>query len=114
MPTPQNNSAIDTGMAIDGATGDLYVIVTSPHAQLWRSPSPNEPDLTAVQWEMVHDFGRDVQVELLASGWAPEGLALYANVWPLTWQEAGHAEVGAPVLQQSLDGGRSWMPLPAP
>jgi hypothetical protein len=114
MPTPQDNSVIDTGMAIDGATGELYVIVTSPSAQLWRSANPNAPDLAGVEWEMVHDFGRDVQVELLASGWGPEGLAFYANMWPLSWQDGGHAEVGEPVFQHSPDGGQSWTPLSAP
>jgi hypothetical protein len=114
MPTPQNNSVVDTGITIDGATGALYVVVTSPHAQLWRALDPNVPDVNAVQWEIVHDFGRDVQVELLASGWSPDGLALYANFWPLTWLDASSAEVGAPLLHRSLDGGQNWAPLPLP
>jgi hypothetical protein len=114
MSTPQNNSVIDTGMTIDGSTGDLYVVVTSPNAQLWRSANPNASDLSDVDWELVHDFGRDLQVELLASRRGPEGLVLYANMRPLTWQDAGYAEVGEPGLHYSPDGGQSWAPLPAP
>jgi|GEM_PF-1042203 len=114
MPAPQNNSVIDTGMTMDGATGALYVVVTAPSAQLWQSPNPNAPDVNDVRWELVHDFGRDVQVSLLASGWSPEGLALYANVWPLEWKDANFAEVGDPALHRSLDGGETWTPLPIP
>ena len=69
------------------------------------------PDVNEVQWEPVHDFGRDVQVELLASGWSPEGLALYANLSPLDWQDASYALVGDPVPHRSLDGGRTWTAL---
>jgi hypothetical protein len=114
MPTPQDNSVIDTGMTIDGATGALYVIVTSPQAQLWRTLNPSLADVNAVHWELVHDFGHDVQVELLASGWSPQGLALYANVWPLTWLDASSAQVGAPVLSRSLDGGQTWAAMSLP
>jgi hypothetical protein len=67
-----------------------------------------------VTWEMVHDFGQDRHVELLASGWSPEGLALYANFWPLTWVDEGYASVGDAVLHRSLDGGATWSPLPLP
>jgi hypothetical protein len=114
MPTPQNNSVIDTGMAIDGANGALYVMVTSPNAQLWRTQNPHAPDLNDVHWGLVHDFGRDVSVELLASGWGPEGLALYANVWPLVWKDANLALVGEPALHRSLDSGQTWTELPIP
>ena len=112
MPTPRNNSTIDTGMTIDGATGALYVIVTSPNAQLWRSTNPSVADMEDVHWELVSDFGRDLQASLLASGWGPEGLALYANLWPLDWKDESFAEVGDPSLYRSLDGGKTWLPLP--
>jgi photosystem II stability/assembly factor-like uncharacterized protein len=112
MPTPKKNSVIDTGMTMDGATGALYVIVPSPSAQLWRTRNPSAPDENDVLWELVHDFGRDVQVSLLASGWGPDGLALYANLWPLEWKDANLAEVGSPTVHRSLDGGGSWMALP--
>lgn len=114
MPTPLNNSVIGVGMTIDGATGALYVTMTAPDYQIWRSLNPNMPDLNDVDWELMHDFGRDVQVNLLASGWSPQGLALYANLWPLRWLDAGYAEVGPSVLHRSLDGGQSWTPLPIP
>ncbi|MGD8625074.1 MAG: hypothetical protein PVJ34_11085 [Anaerolineae bacterium] len=114
MPTPKNNTTINTGMTIDGASGALYVMVNAPHAQLWRSLDPRTPAVDDVTWEMVHDFGTDLHVDLLASGWSPDGLALYANFWPLTWVDAGYAEVGDAVLHRSLDGGLSWSPLPLP
>ncbi|TKJ28098.1 MAG: hypothetical protein CEE40_12445 [Chloroflexi bacterium B3_Chlor] len=114
MPTPLDNSQIGVGMTIDGANGALYVVVKVPSHQLWRSINPNMPDVDEVQWELVHDFGRDVQVELLASGWSPGGLALYANLSPLDWQDASYALVGDPVLHRSLDGGRTWTPLLLP
>jgi hypothetical protein len=114
MPTPLDNSTINVGMTIDGATGALYVTVTTPSYQLWRTLNPNTPDLNDVRWELVHDFGRDVMVDLLASGWSPEGLALYANFWPLDWKDAGFAEVGEAVFRRSLDGGQTWIPLPVP
>jgi hypothetical protein len=112
MPTPKGNSVIDIGMTMDGATGALYVVVASPNAQLWRTLNPRAADVNDVRWELVHDFGRDVQVSLLASGWSPEGLALYANLWPLDWKDASYADVGEPAVHRSLDGGKSWMPLP--
>ncbi len=114
MPTPLENSQIGMGMTIDGATGALYVMVKSPISQLWRTLNPNVPDLNDVQWELVQDFGRDVDVELLASGWSPQGLALYANLWPLEWRDEGYAVRGTAVLHRSLDGGHTWAPLPLP
>jgi hypothetical protein len=68
-----------------------------------------------VGWELVHDFGPDVrQVSLLASGWGPQGLAIYANFWPLTPLAEGGATVGATALHRSLDGGQTWEPLATP
>lgn len=100
MPTPLDNTVINTGLTIDGNSGALYVVTAALYSQLWRSPNPNTPDLNEVRWELVHDFGEDTFVELLASGWSPQppGLALYANV------------DGA--LHQSLDGGQTWNPFP--
>jgi len=114
MPTPSENSQIGIGMTIDGATGALYVMVKVPTHQLWRTLNASVPDLNEVRWEIVHEFGRDVDVELLASGWSPLGLALYANLSPPDWQDAGYALVGVSVLHRSLDGGRTWTPLRLP
>ncbi len=114
MPTPLDNSQIGVGLTIDGANGDLYVMVKSPTSQLWGSQNASTPDLGQVQWWLVHDFGRDVDVELLASGWSAQGLALYANLSPLEWEDEGFAEVGVPELFRSLDGGLTWVPLPIP
>jgi len=111
LPTPQNNSQIDVGMTIDGATGALYVTAFTGAWGLWRAMDPRVPDVNAVQWEQVHDFGPEVSwATLLASGWSPEGLALYANL--SAWIHRDTGEVGPPVLHRSLDGGQTWSPLP--
>jgi len=114
MSTPLDNAAIETGMAIDGSTGALYVTTQVSPVALWRSPNPATPDSADVRWELVHDFGPDVQVSLLAAGWSPKGLALYANIWPLAALPGGGASVGSPALSRSLDGGQSWRPLATP
>jgi hypothetical protein len=67
-----------------------------------------------VQWELLHDFGPNVQASLLASGWGPQGPTLYANLSSLTPLAGGGAAVGSPVLHRSLDGGQSWLPLATP
>jgi hypothetical protein len=114
MPTPQDNATIETGMAIDGGSGALYVTTQLVPVGLWQSRNPATPNVDDAQWELLHDFGPNVQASLLASGWGPQGTALYANLWPLTPLAGGGAEVGAPVLHRSLNGGQSWQPLPTP
>ena len=114
MPTPRDNATIETGMTIDGATGALYVTTQVAPVGLWRSRNPNTTDVVDVQWELVHDFGPDAQVSLLASGWGPQGLAIYANIRPLTPLAGGGATVGNPALYRSLDGGQTWEPLATP
>lgn len=114
MPTPLENVAIETGMAIDGGTGALYVTTQVSPVGLWRSPNPAASDSADVRWELVHDLGPDVQVSLLAAGWSPQGLALYANRWPLAALPGGGASVGSPVLHRSQDGGQTWEPLATP
>jgi hypothetical protein len=110
MPTPLNNLQIDTGMTIDGATGALYVTVYASGWQLWRTLNPGAPDLTDLRWELVYDFGADIAwATLLASGWSPEGLALYANLSP--WLDKASGLTGGPALHRSLDGGQSWEAL---
>jgi hypothetical protein len=44
-------------MTLDGTTGALYVIVTFPNAQPWRTTNPTAPDVNNVRWVLVHDFG---------------------------------------------------------
>ncbi len=114
MPTPQGNATIATGMAIDGGSGALYVTTELTPVGLWQSRNPNTPDVDDVHWELLHDFGPNMQASLLASGWGPQGQVLYANLWPLTPLVGGGAEVGAPMLHRSLDGGQSWQPLATP
>ena len=69
-----------TGMAIEGGNGALYISLSAPNNQIWRSRNGNAPDVTTVQWELVHYFGEDQAVQLLATGPSPSGLALYANL----------------------------------
>ena len=114
MPTPLDNATIETGMTVDGGTGALYVTTQVSPPGLWRSLNPNTADVADVQWELVHDFGPDTQVSLLASGWSPQGLAIYANIFPLTPLAGGGASVGNPVLHRSPDGGQTWEPLATP
>ncbi|HYN90159.1 MAG TPA: hypothetical protein VER55_16610, partial [Ardenticatenaceae bacterium] len=110
MPTPGDSMQIEIGMAIDGATGTLYVTSQPPGGgtvqALWRTTNPREPDLNAVRWEMVSDFGPGVTAEVLAAGWSPQGLALYVAVTPS----------GSDVrrLYRSPDGGRTWHELVIP
>jgi hypothetical protein len=114
MPTPLDSSQIDTGITIDGATGALYVTAfTGGDWQVWRTLNPSTPDIKNVHWEMVHDFGPDVSwATLLASGWSPKGLALYANL--THWLNKDTGAVGPPKPYRSLDGGQTWEPLPIP
>jgi hypothetical protein len=114
MPTPNDNSVIDTGMTIDGASGALYVVTTYPGYQVWRSPNPNAADLNDVRWEPVHDFGEDVWVGLLASGWSPHGVALYLSARTITHLGGSAIDIGPPVVQRSEDNGQTWEPLSIP
>ena len=107
MPTP-GDTVIQVGMAIDGATGAMYVTTMCLPYQLWRSPNPSEPDVSAVRWELVHEFGDEWQVELLASGPGP---TLYANFTRVHWLEDGGIPDDA-LLYISHDGGSTWKPLP--
>jgi hypothetical protein len=114
MPTPQGDAAIQTGMAIDGDSGALFVTTLVAPAALWRTTNPDAANAADVHWELVHEFGSQVQVSVLAAGWGPQGLAMYANFWPFTPLAGSGALVGEPVLQRSLDGGQTWEPLATP
>jgi BNR/Asp-box repeat len=112
MPAPQDNATIETGMTIDGGSGALYVTTQMPPSGLWVSHNPNAADLAEVQWEKIRDFDATARVLLLASGWGPEGTALYANIWP-DWYVGGAAPATGG-LNRSLDGGYTWEALPTP
>lgn len=102
MPTPMNDSQIDIGMTIDGATGDLYVTVFNSRTSrwgVWHSRNP-AADINRVQWEWVYEFGDKLWATMLASGWSPQGLALYVR---LRDYDSSRSRV-----VRSLDGGRTW------
>lgn len=85
MPTPLNNAQIEIGMTIDGATGAFYVTAFSGSAnrwELWRTQNPTAADISAVRWERVYTYDDGLDVRLLASGWSPQGLAIYAVANP--------------------------------
>jgi hypothetical protein len=113
MPAPNNNTVIDPGMTIDGASGDLYVVTLLRPYQLWRSQNPGA-DLANIQWDLLHDFGPDVLAHLLASGPGPTGPALYANLTSIRQLGKGFVDIGPAILQCSLDAGRTWSALPIP
>ena len=112
LPAPQNNATIETGMTIDGGSGALYVTTQAPPSGLWVSRNANAADLADVQWGKIRDFDATARVLLLASGWGPDGTALYANIWP-DWYEDGAAPATGG-LNRSLDGGYTWEALPMP
>ena len=114
MDTTALPGSVGNGITLDGATGALYVSAGDSWGQIWSSPNPDASNMSDVRWEFVYDFGADRQVELLASGWSLQGLALYANVYPLLRQPEGHANLGDPVLYLSPDGGHTWAPLAMP
>jgi hypothetical protein len=117
MPTPLDNTTIGTGMTIDGATGDLYVVAWDwqrAHHQLWRTSNPSVADVSQVAWEFVHDFGADAQVDLLASRSGPGGLELYASISPIKHLEGSTVEIGPATVHHSPDGGQTWIPLAIP
>jgi hypothetical protein len=113
MPAPNNDTVIDPGMAIDGPTGNLYVVTSLTPYQLWRSTNPGA-DPKAILWEMLRDFGPDVWVHLLAAGPRDPGPALYANLTTITQLGGGFIDVGPALLQRSPDEGKTWAALPIP
>lgn len=103
MPTPMNNAQIETGMTIDGATGDLYVTarnVETAHWGVWRSRNPSVADINSVAWESVYEFGDDLWASILASGTTPQGLALYVRLTDF--------DNNRTALMRSLDSGKTW------
>ena len=104
VPSPLKNSPIGMGFTVAGDSSTMYVTTAINSGQLWRAPNPSVFDVNRIQWDLVHDFGRGIQVELLASGWSPQGVALYANLTDVTQHDE-------PRLHRSLDGGRTWTRL---
>lgn len=104
IPAPGGDTPLEIGFTLDGNSGAMYVTTATGNRQLWRSPNPAEADVNRVRWELVHDFGQNVKAELLASGWSPQGLALYANLLDESTSDRA-------VLYRSLDGGLTWEPL---
>ncbi len=104
LPGPLDNSPIGTGLVQDGDTGTIYVVVNSN--QLWRTKPSTRLDHNTIQWEKVHDFDQDLQVELIGAGWRAGELALFVNL------SAVARHKGLPVLHRSLDRGQTWQPVP--
>ncbi len=108
MPTPNGNQAINTGMTIDGGTGNLYVTTRdAADAKLWRSTNPDVANISNVQWSEVYAAVPGVNLELLSSGWSPEDdqLSIYANFTQLVDNRLVYA------LYRSLDSGLTWAPV---
>lgn len=108
MPGPNGNQALNTGMTIDGGTGNLYVSTNEPNgARLWRSTNPDTPNLADVQWGAVYQTAPGVNLEVLSSGWSSQTdeLAIYANFTKVVENKLTYA------LYRSLDSGRTWAPL---
>jgi hypothetical protein len=89
------------------------VTTQTPPPGLWVSHNPGAADPADVQWEEIREFDATARVSLLASGWGPEGAALYAIIWP-TWYAGPDTPPGPGILNRSLDGGETWEAMPVP
>ena len=112
LPMPLEERPVVAGMALDGATGAIYILARAHSGadpfnvhELWRATNPNAPDPAAVRWERAADLGADTNGTLLAAGRSPSGLALYAN-----FGRPGQSLT----LHRSLDGGQTWTPITIP
>lgn len=108
MPTPNGNQAINTGMTIDGGTGNLYVTTSSATgARLWRSTNPDVSAIENVQWSEVYATAPNVNLDVLSSGWSPQEdeISIYANFIQVNNEKLTYA------LYRSLDSGRTWEPM---
>jgi len=108
MPGPNNNQPINTGMTIDGGTGNLFVTTRdSDGATLWYSNNPDALNIANVQWNAIYNTAPGINLELLSSGWSSQEdqISIYAN---FTKVENGKLTYA---LYRSLDSGRTWAPL---
>lgn len=110
LPTPLGNRQIDTGMTIDGATGDLYVTVfTDEGWELWRTRNPQVSNEKAIVWEKVSEFPPDLWATVLASGTTTQALALFVRLAPSNCN--GYDARCDPFVQLSVDDGKTWKRL---
>jgi hypothetical protein len=108
MPTPNGNQPINTGMTIDGGTGNVYVTTNSATgASLWRSTNPDVPAIENVQWSEVYVTAPNINLDVLSSGWSPQEdeISIYANFIQVNNDKLTYA------LHRSLDSGRTWAPV---
>jgi hypothetical protein len=108
MPGPNNNQPINTGMTIDGGTGNLFVTTRgSEGATLWYSNNPDALNIANVQWNTIYRTAPGINLELLSSGWSSQEdqISIYAN---FTKVENGKLTYA---LHRSLDSGRTWAPV---
>lgn len=108
MPGPNNNQPINTGMTIDGGTGNLFVTTRDADgATLWYSNNPDALNIANVQWNAIYRTAPGINLELLSSGWSSQEdqISIYAN---FTKVENGKLTYA---LYRSLDSGRTWGPV---
>lgn len=108
MPAPNGNQAINTGMTIDGGTGNLYVsTIDAAGARLWRSTNPDALTIAEVRWDAIYTTAPGINLELLSSGWSPQEdqISIYANFTQVVDGKLVYA------LYRSPDSGRTWEPV---
>jgi hypothetical protein len=108
LPGPNNNQPINTGMTIDGGTGNLFVTTRgSEGATLWFSNNPDVLNIANVQWNAIYSTAPGINLELLSSGWSSQEdeLSIYANFTKVENSKLTYA------LYRALDSGRTWAPV---
>ncbi|MBX3014868.1 MAG: hypothetical protein KF832_25330 [Caldilineaceae bacterium] len=108
MPGPNNNQAINTGMTIDGGTGNVYVTTRdTAGAKLWRSSNPDALTIAEVRWDAIYTTAPGINLEVLSSGWSPEEdqISIYANFTQVADGELVYA------LYRSPNSGLTWEPV---
>jgi hypothetical protein len=116
IPTPLKSAQIDTGMTIDGTTGNLYVTAydgAKARWQLWRSANANDPDIGKISWQMINEFGANVFATVLASGATPQGLAIYVRLMNANCNPSAGIQC-YPIVQRTLDNGKTWTTIHMP